>query len=240
MKVLLFIALCVVASGCYRPTRVGYWSDTAYYPSRSHYRIGFDGPPGSREIIAGWTASNFVRRDGRPTTALGHRYVNTRRFEYDADDSGRIRYVIDEARDLSLVHPDRSRIELWTEPVTRTVASYDLGEIVVALATLAVRDRPLDLSIAEHARVSLDGQEAHQAFFEVRDQRPVAPGLVHIPMRSCLVVVRPTRRWVPAGSHEPTEDGMAMLVFFMITADAEHFDARYAEFEAMLRRVDFR
>lgn len=241
MRTLLALALLTcLASGCWRPTPIGYWSTDAYYPSRSHFRVLYDGPADSRSVLAGWTPMHFARNHGRPTTALGNVWSHTRRFEYDPGDTGRPRHVVDEQHDLSLQHADASRIQVWTEPLGVREAGFDLGEMVVALAAVTARDRPVDVTIAEHARVSVDGEEAHQVFFEVRDQRPVAAGITRMPIRSCLIAVRPSRRWIPAGSTESPTEGVPMLVFFMITADASVFDARYAEFEALLRRTDFR
>jgi hypothetical protein len=218
MRLLPALLLLVLLSGCWRPTPIGYWTADAYYPSRSHFRILYDGPSDSRSLAAGWTAMSFARANGRPTTALGNAWSHTRRYAYDPGDTGRPRYVIEERQDLSLQHSDASRIEVWTEPLGAREAGFDLGEMVVALATVSARDRPLDLTIAEHARITVDAEEGHQVFFELRDQRPVAAGITLMPVRSCLVAVRPSRRWIPAGSTESPTDGMAMLVFFMTHA----------------------
>lgn len=232
----LLVALC--AAGCWRPSAVGYWTEDAYYPARSHYRVFYTDD--ERILLSGWTATAFARENGRPTTALGNVWSHTRAVEYDPGDTGRPARVIEERSDLSLSHTDGSRIEAWTEPLTPREAGFDLGEMVVALATLTARDHPLDLSIAEHARVTVDGVEGHQVFFEVRHSQPVAAGITLIPTRNVLIVVRPSRRWVPGGSTANEHDGMPMAVFFFLSASADVFDARYAELEALLARVDFR
>lgn len=242
MRALVCLALLTAAviSGCYPPSAVGYWDAHAYYPSRSHYRVLYAGPPDSRVLApAGWVATAFARDRGRPTTALRD-WSHLRRYEYDPESTGRVRSVLDERRDLALAHDDGSRIEAWTQPVSRVGASRDLADIVVGIVISGIRDRPVTATLAEHARVLLDGEVGHQVFFELAESVPGAPGLRVVPVRGCLVAVRPVRRWVPGGSTTSAADGMSMLVFFLLTADADVFDARYAEFEDLLRRVDFR
>lgn len=238
--VLVLASVLALGAGCYRPSAIGYFDETAYYPARGHYRVGFDGPDGSRVLLRGWTLTDFARRDGVPTTAIGNVSSHTQRFNYDPDDTGRSRLVIDETRDLRLAHDDGSRILMWTEPLTRAASTFDLGEMVVALAMASVARSNMTVTIAEHAPVSLDGQPAHQVFFEVVDPTPLATGIRRMPIRNCLVAVRPDRRWIPNGSTEDPSEGMPMVVLMVLSADADRFDARYAEWEALLGRIDFR
>jgi hypothetical protein len=229
----------VVAAGCFRPSPVGYFDRFAYYPSRSHYRVLFAGAEDSREVAsAGWVMSDFARDDGRPTTAMAS-WGRLQRFEYDPESTGRISYVLDERSDLSLLHDDGSRIETWTQPVSRVAAGRDLADIVVGIVISGIRNRPITATIAEHARVLIDGETGHQVFFELADATPGPSGVRVIPLRACLIAVRPMRRWVPGGSTADPGEGMSMFVFFFLTADADVFDARYADFEDLLRRVDF-
>jgi hypothetical protein len=181
----------------------------------------------------------FSRDHGRPGSAL-RSWGRLQRYEYDPEGTGRVRYVLDERSDLSLEHSDGSRIETWTTPVGRVGASRDLADLLVGIVIAGVRNRPVTATIAEHATVTIDGETGHQIFFELVESAPAATGVRVIPLRACLIAVRPSANWVPGGSTVEPGEGMSMLVFFFLTASADVFDARYAEFDDLLGRVDFR
>ncbi|MFO0685914.1 MAG: hypothetical protein U0234_27895 [Sandaracinus sp.] len=242
-------------AGCHHATRVGAFGDDAFYLVRDHYRIDY--VDGRRDVMSdAWTLENFqLTESGVGDAKWTPEY--TRSLHLDENDDGRSeRAQVVERYDLRYSHrSDGTLLFAQTTPVPSRAADRDLEVVAhdfvdrvggasyfeVDWSAQVVTARRNATVLREEGPVTVDGVPGYWVTFDIvsLDQREADAS--HQGERVTIVLARPMARWTPSvRPYSPdAQDGWPMLVMFGYASRVEHHDTHRAEFEDLLRRIDF-
>lgn len=245
-KAWFVLALALV--GC-APRAVGTFGLHSFDLTLDHYRVAY-GRDG-HVLSSAWLINNFRNQatHGQPRTTTEFTRII---IHPDMNNDGVLEPPFDIPRfDLSYTHAlDGTSLWVQTTPVSGRVhlrnldvIAHDFVERVgggsyfeIDWAAEAIRERRIGTVIREEGPVLVGGVRGYWVTFEVLsvDQRDV--NQAHQGDLVTVVLLRPNARW----RSEPRYGlGLGMLVTAGYATRAEHHATHRAEFEDLLRRIEF-
>jgi len=247
MKKAWFV-LVLALIGCH-PPRVGAFGLRSFDLTLDHYRIAY--AQHGHVVSSEWLINNFRLERGRPTQVKWtSEYTRTLRPDMDSDGAYEPSFTIPRF-DLSYTHA-HDGADLWvqTTPVSTRIGMRDLDVIAhdfvdrvgggsyfeIDWAADALRERRIGTVVREEGPVQVGGVPAYWVTFEIVsvDQRDV--NQAHQGDLVTVVLMRPEARW---NTERRYGRGLPMLVTAGYASRGEHHATHRAEFEDLLRRIEF-
>lgn len=249
MKKALWLGVAVLALGCHPPARVGAFGPASFDLTLDHYRVAY--MPNGHLLGHEWLINNFRLEHGQPTEAKWtSEYRRSLRPDMNNDGVYERSFTIPRF-DVSYTHA-RDGAELWlqTTPVSGRIGMRDLDVIAhdfvdrvgggsyfeIDWGAEALRERRIGTVVREEGPAQVGGVPAYWVTFEIVsvDQRDV--NQAHQGDLVTVVLMRPDARWT---SEVAYGRGLPMLVTAGYATRAEHHATHRAEFEDLLRRIEF-
>ena len=244
-----WLVLALVLVGCHPHAYLGTFGLYSFDLTLDHYRIAY-GEDG-HVLNSEWLINNFRGRQG-PHAEPRRTPEFTRIIHPDMNNDGEFERPFEIPRfDLSYTHAhDGTSLWLQTTPVSGRVhlrsldvIAHDFVERVgggsyfeIDWAAEAIRERRIGTVIREEGPVLVGGVRGYWVTFEVLsvDQRDV--NQAHQGDLVTVVLMRPSARWTYESRYPR---GLPMLVIAGYATRAEHHATHRAEFEDLLRRIEF-
>jgi hypothetical protein len=220
-------------SGCMARELSGHFADNGYYHLQRHYRVRLATDRPRALLPAPWRIAGFeTDENGEPTR---QRRVARQSLFHLGDMGGESTTLYD----FVYRSPERGAVWALTAPLPAGLAGRQLDEVVIeGLYHVRIPWRFIlgdrfagqpSIELRERGRAVIDGEEAHLTTLDLR----IVDHAGAIERRITIVAVRPpTER---RAQHEQRDH----VVFFACASSPERHEDERAEFEAMLRRVDF-